>query len=113
VLERGPSWFYPAVAVTIDLSSTTSIQPIALESIMRATLALILAITGATAGMAALPGDAEAAGQYYRYRGKIYRKACNHDCARANALDPAGNYKGYPDWARAALSPKTDGRRSR
>lgn len=28
------------------------------------------------------------------------------DSVRANALDPSGNYKGYPDWARAALSPK-------
>lgn len=28
------------------------------------------------------------------------------DAARANDLDPAGDYKGYPDWARAALSPK-------
>lgn len=28
--------------------------------------------------------------------------------ARANDLDPAGDYKGYPNWARAALSPKYD-----
>jgi hypothetical protein len=78
---------------------------------MRALLALILAVTGAVSGLSALPGDAEAAGQYYRYRGKVYRitKACDHDCVRANALDPGGNYKAYPDWARAALSPKTDG----
>jgi hypothetical protein len=83
------------------------------ESVMRATLALILAVTGAASGLAALPGDAEAAGQYYRYRGKVYRRACGPDCVRANALDPGGTYKAYPDWARAALSPKTDGRRSR
>jgi hypothetical protein len=29
--------------------------------------------------------------------------------ARAHDLDPAGDYKGYPNWARAALSPKFDG----
>jgi hypothetical protein len=84
-----------------------------MEMIMRATLALILAVTGATAGVIALPGDAEAARDSYRYRGKVYRKACGPDCVRANALDPGGNYKAYPDWARAALSPKTDGRGSR
>jgi Ni/Co efflux regulator RcnB len=33
--------------------------------------------------------------------------------ARANDLDPAGDYKRYPNWARAALSPKFDGGGSR
>jgi hypothetical protein len=28
------------------------------------------------------------------------------DCARAQNLDPAGDYKAYPCWARAALAPK-------
>ena len=28
--------------------------------------------------------------------------------ARANAQDPSGDFKGYPDWARAAISPKLD-----
>ena len=27
-----------------------------------------------------------------------------YEAARANDLDPAGNYKGYPDWARSAFS---------
>jgi hypothetical protein len=31
-----------------------------------------------------------------------------HDDVRANALDPGGDYKAYPSWARAALSPKGD-----
>jgi hypothetical protein len=31
------------------------------------------------------------------------------DQLRADYLDPAGNFKGYPAWARAALSPKNDG----
>jgi hypothetical protein len=76
---------------------------------MRVTLALIVAVSGVTSGVVVLPGDAEAANPNNRYRGKAYRRACGPDCVRANALDPAGNYKAYPDWARAALSPKTDG----
>jgi len=27
---------------------------------------------------------------------------------RANSVDPSGDFKGYPDWARAALGPKRD-----
>ena len=34
------------------------------------------------------------------------RNRNSDDSVRANALDPSGNFKGYPDWARAALSPK-------
>ena len=79
---------------------------------MRALLALSITAFGTFTALSVLPGDAAAATQYYRYQGKYYRvtKACGHDCVRANALDPGGNYKAYPDWARAALSPKTDGR---
>ena len=40
-----------------------------------------------------------------------YRWRNNSYSARANNLDPAGDYKGYPDWARVALSPKFDGNR--
>jgi hypothetical protein len=29
-----------------------------------------------------------------------------HDCVRAQSLDPAGDYKAYPCWARAAFAPK-------
>jgi hypothetical protein len=28
------------------------------------------------------------------------------DCIRAESLDPAGDYKAYPCWARKALAPK-------
>jgi hypothetical protein len=28
---------------------------------------------------------------------------------RAQSLDPAGNYSGYPDWARAAFGPRAGG----
>lgn len=30
-----------------------------------------------------------------------------HDCVRANGVDPAGNYKGFPCWARAAFGPES------
>ena len=30
-------------------------------------------------------------------------------CVEAEALDPSGNYAGFPCWARAALAPKGDG----
>jgi hypothetical protein len=39
------------------------------------------------------------------YYAKRAREVAN-DCARAESLDPAGDYKGYPCWARAALAPK-------
>jgi hypothetical protein len=32
----------------------------------------------------------------------------NSYSARANAQDPSGDFKSYPDWARAAISPKLD-----
>ena len=41
-----------------------------------------------------------------------YSKAARdnvHDCRRAESLDPAGNFKAYPCWARNALAPKTTG----
>ena len=77
-----------------------------------------------------IPGEsasADAAPRYYRdndggysryrysrdYRdnrdNRGFRRRNNPDSARANNLDPAGDYKAYPDWARAALSPKYDG----
>lgn len=48
--------------------------------------------------------------RYQQSRGyRDYRYRNNSYSARANNLDPAGDYKAYPDWARAALSPKYDG----
>lgn len=35
---------------------------------------------------------------------RIYENPDSYDCIRARGLDPAGNYRGYPCWARAALS---------
>lgn len=79
---------------------------------MKALLVIAIAATGSFTVMAASPGEAEAYHESRRYVGKPYRakKVCDADCVRANALDPAGDYRGYPDWARAALSPKSSGR---
>jgi hypothetical protein len=76
---------------------------------MRGTFTVLLAAAAVLASLA----PAAAKDDYYRYRGKTYRvtKACDHTCIRARSLDPAGTYAAYPDWARAALSPKSDGRR--
>jgi hypothetical protein len=46
---------------------------------------------------------------YHTKRSDYYAKRAREeasDCARAESLDPAGDYKGYPCWARAALAPK-------
>jgi hypothetical protein len=37
------------------------------------------------------------------YDDRISRRVENEYTARANQRDPGGDYKGYPDWARAAL----------
>ncbi len=47
-------------------------------------------------------------GYKYRYRN---RDRDHYEAARAHNVDPAGDYKGYPDWARYALSPKYDSNR--
>jgi hypothetical protein len=43
---------------------------------------------------------------YYATRSAAAQEYSDPDCIRANVLDPGGNYKGYPCWARAALAPK-------
>lgn len=54
---------------------------------------------GATPGPYGSPGY----GNSYRY--------VPYD-ARAHSVDPAKDYKDYPNWARWALSPKSDGARN-
>jgi hypothetical protein len=58
----------------------------------------------------------DADGNYVRYKYARnyrdygdFRRRNNEYSARANNLDPSGEYKAYPDWARIALSPKFDG----
>jgi hypothetical protein len=80
---------------------------------------LVPVLAAAIAAPAICAGSAEAA-EYRRtkaerkYAAKSwqYRYTRRDDAqyaARAHDLDPAGDYKGYPNWARVALSPKFDG----
>ncbi len=67
----------------------------------------------------ALPAEArETAGSKKAPKAKMAtthvasRQIESHDCVRANGVDPAGNYKGFPCWARAAFGPESgQGRR--
>jgi Ni/Co efflux regulator RcnB len=43
------------------------------------------------------------------YQRKLKRQQEAADQLRADYLDPAGDYKAYPAWARAGLAPKNDG----
>lgn len=64
------------------------------------------------------PARADDARYHKRYKYKYgYKRDTRRDwrveaeyAARANSLDPAGDYKSYPNWARVALSPKYDQR---
>jgi hypothetical protein len=73
---------------------------------------MLKALTLCAAVFALTASAAQAGDSKSRYKNaRYYAKPCDHTCVRARHLDPAGNYKAYPDWARAALSPKTDGAR--
>jgi len=79
---------------------------------MRTLLALAV-ILGGTLALAE-PADARHSWRTRNYDHAVvkirkYKKRCDHDCVRARSLDPAGDYKNFPDWARAALSPKLNG----
>lgn len=79
---------------------------------------LIVALTGsvaaaslvsvATAAETSNRTRAQAEQRYSKYR-KYRASKENSHTVRANSLDPARTYGGYPDWARVALSPKSDG----
>ena len=85
---------------------------------------LIIAVLAVAVGLpvasltTSSPGAAEegryrAARKYKRTYVKKRKWRDDSYAARAHNLDPAGDYKGYPDWARVALSPKSDGRTRR
>jgi hypothetical protein len=66
---------------------------------------LIASTVGALALMLLPIGDAEAK-RYRSYKSKSASQNAEFERNRANSFDPAGRFKGYPDWARYALSPK-------
>lgn len=95
------------------------------QSVTRLAFAM-LGLAGAAALMAApadaasskrARGKAAAAVNINRVQGTQYYKAPSYTsddsstAIRARSLDPAGNYKDYPDWARAALAPSLRGGR--
>lgn len=67
----------------------------------------------ASAGSAEAAGDGKYERKYRKYerhyvaKRRYYRGDENYSWRAANA-DPTGQYKGYPDWARVALSPTYD-----
>lgn len=66
-------------------------------------------VAASTVSVAAAPADAKSKRtRYYappqNERVVVRENPDSADCVRARSLDPAGNYRGYPCWARAALS---------
>ena len=75
---------------------------------------LIGSLLASTWPMAAFAGPSDEAPRYRKaskYVTYQRRQRIDSYAARAHDLDPAGDYKGYPNWARVALSPKFDGPR--
>lgn len=86
---------------------------------MRNRLVLSILVAGLLAPAMPVASQAGEGPEYRRYRKapkhvvRPRRDIEDEYAARANNLDPAGDYKGYPNWARVALSPKSDGRSMR
>lgn len=76
-------------------------------------------VAGALAGSAGPADAARRRAEVCDYRSGTYacypadrksrRQDDESDEIRANQVDPAGDYKGMPAWARRALSPRYDG----
>ena len=77
----------------------------------------LLAIAIFTGGIFVLGVSSDAAPKYKRYYTERYYYSAPRysreevECERAWHADPSGQYRGYPCWAREALSPK-GGRRT-
>jgi hypothetical protein len=82
---------------------------IAVAAVLSASLAMALPVEAnqKEARSADHPSTSRAAKSEYHYS-KAARDNF-HDCRRSESLDPAGNFKAYPCWARNALAPKTTG----
>jgi hypothetical protein len=79
---------------------------IAFAAVLSASLAMVLPVEARRQKQARSPeystSRAHKSDYYYARRARDDA----HDCVRARSLDPGGNYKAYPCWARAALAPK-------
>ena len=88
-----------------------------LEGVMRVLVAMLVAfglLFAATGPVDAKPGAKAKKKSTLTYQQRKNLNARRFDpndpkCIEAEALDPSGNYAGFPCWARAALSPKGDG----
>ena len=75
---------------------------------------LVTCVLASAWPMAAFAGPSDEAPRYRKASKYVtYNRRSRVDAyaARAHDLDPAGDYNGYPNWARVALSPKFDGNR--
>jgi hypothetical protein len=72
---------------------------------------MILFATAAVLAGALLAGTAEAQStkKARAAQPKPAAASSSFDRVRADSLDPAGDYRGYPDWARAAFGPRRGG----
>ena len=66
------------------------------------------ALIAAVALGAAAPADAKSKRQKKVVKTAVAERVQepreSYDCIRANSQDPAGNYRGFPCWARAAFT---------
>ena len=68
---------------------------------------LVLAMLAGGLFAAVDGADARTYKTYKKYRYyKVYNNSDSAIAIRARSVDPAGDYKAYPYWARYALSPK-------
>lgn len=75
---------------------------------------MLLVLTTVAGGLfaAADSADARTYKTYKKYRTyKVYDNSDSAIAIRARNVDPAGDYKAYPDWARYALSPNRENNR--
>jgi hypothetical protein len=83
---------------------------------LAAALTITTGLSGATPGYAADPPRSPAKkkrlvkqeGEPAKREARKGRDSGSYTDPRADMADPSGDYKGYPDWARAALGPKFD-----
>lgn len=72
-------------------------------------MVIVLAALAGGVFAAAESADARKYKTYKKYRYyKVYDNSDSAIAIRARSVDPAGDYKAYPYWARYALSPKGD-----
>jgi hypothetical protein len=79
---------------------------IAVAALLSASLAMALAAEARQQKQARSPDYSTSPAHKSDYYGGKRARGESHDCVRAESLDPAGNYKAYPCWARAAFAPK-------